>query len=92
VGKCFIPTSDVHPTLHSPLTNVNSSLNRLILDEIITVTLMKQFLRENQSALYHDVYNRNFSIDERVLIVRAFTALQRRDPERLYQETKKYLP
>ena len=74
------------------LTNVNSSLKRLILDEIITVALMKQFLRENQSALCHDVDNRNFSSDERVLIVRAFTALQQRNPEHLYEETKEYLP
>lgn len=73
------------------LTNANSFLKQLILDEIITVASIKRFLRENRFALYHDFYNQNFSSDELVLIFRAFTALQRRDPERLYEETKEYL-
>jgi hypothetical protein len=74
------------------LTEASSSLYHFILEEVLSISALCQFLRKNQYVFHHDqAYFRLFSNQEIILLHRAFEALRRRHGEYLYQRTVDFL-
>jgi hypothetical protein len=68
------------------LADASSYLHYLIFDQVVTVTHLCRFLREQQYVLFHDDYVRLFSDREVVRIVRAVEKVRLRHGSVLYEQ------
>jgi hypothetical protein len=60
------------------LTETSGTLNHFIFEHVLTATMLCEFLRQNQYALYHDLSGSLFSNRELLLLHRAFEVLRKR--------------
>jgi hypothetical protein len=70
------------------LTDTCATLYHIILEQVVTLSNLCRFLRENQYALYHDQNHQHFLDKEIVLLHRAFEVVQTKHGEALYDKTE----
>jgi hypothetical protein len=60
------------------LTETSGTLYHFVFEQVLTPTMLWEFLRQNQFALYHDISGSLFSNRELLLLHRAFEVLRKR--------------
>jgi hypothetical protein len=72
------------------LAETCSTLRHMVRHEVLNISLLCRFLRENQYALHHDIFHNYFSNKERALLHRAYSIISHRHkveyPDPLFDE------